>query len=162
MTSTGTRDGYTWQENEGDMAALLAANPDVVKGRYLAITATDSPFPFALPNGWRATGGILYTPRIEGIEALRPALFSGGCCDGQYRFPEAYVFDAPPALSPLCEDNVFVAGVGPKHVFRLSATDAMKDVTDLLWAQIAWMRPRAYIAAGEGRAYFITRNEGPA
>ena len=62
------------------------------------------------------------------------------------------------------------AGVGPERVFRfvtflgfrLSATDAMKDVTDLLWAQIAWMRPRAYVAAGEGRAYSITRNEAPA
>ena len=130
MTSTGTRDGYTWQEHEGDMAALLAANPDIVKG--------------PLPNGWRATDGIVYTPRIEAIEELRPALFSGGCCDGQYRFPEAYVFDAPPALSPLCEDNVFVAGIGPERVFRfaaflgfrLSATDAMKDVTDLLWTQL--------------------------
>lgn len=170
MTITGTRDGYTWQEREGDMAALLAADPDIVKDRYLAITATDSPFPFALPKGWRATGGILYTPRIEAIEELRPALFSGGCCDGQYRFPEAYVFDAPPALNPLCEDNVFVAGIGPERVFRfvaflgfrLSAADAMKDVTDLLWTQIAWMRPRAYIAAGEGQAYSITRNEAPA
>jgi hypothetical protein len=170
MTATGTRDGYTWQEHEGDMAALLAANPHVVEGLYLAITATDSPFQFPLPNGWRADGGILYTPRIETAEELRPALFSGGCCDGQYRFPEAYIFDDPITLSPLCEENVFEASVGPERVFRfvnflgfrLSATDAMKDITDLLWTQIAWMRPRAYIAAGEGRAYLVTRNEEPA
>ena len=79
------------------------------------------------------------------------------------------IFDTPTTLTPLYKKNVFEAGAGPERIFRfvnflsfrLSAMDSMKDGTFLLWTQIAWMRPRAYIATGEGRAYLVTRNEEP-
>lgn len=166
MTLTGTRGDYTWQESEGDMGSLLAAHPEVVERRYVVITHTDNAHPFPLPTGWHAEGGLFYTSRIERAEELHPALHTGGCCGGHFCFPEAYVFDAPVTLSELSVANVFEAGVSPERVFRfvtfvgfrLAVNHGMEVVTDLLWDQIAWIRPYAYIAAGDGRAYLVTRN----
>lgn len=152
--TTGVHGEISWIEADMSMGDLLAACPEIVLGRFVAITSADSGCT-ALPKEFGAM--------VNGLEDLRSTLFSGGCCDGHFMMPEAYVFDGPVALPPVCHGNVFELGVGPERVFpfvtflgfRLS-DPAMRDITGLLWTQMEWMRPKAYIAAADGRAYFAT------
>ena len=119
------------------MGDLLAACPEILLGKFVVITLTDS--------------GCTALQEVKGA--------IGGCCDGHLMMPEAYVFDGPVALPAVCHGNVFELGIGPERVFpfvtfmgfQLSDPE-MRDITDLLWAQMEWMRPRAYTAAADGRA----------
>jgi len=159
--TTGRRGNYDWLEVELPFEELLTRNFGIVEGKYLAITTANCCPTHGI---WQEEGGILYTPPISSVSDLRGVWFSEGCSGLAHPYNEGYVFDEPVKVPAVSQGNVFELGIGSGRVFcfvnflgfRLS-DESMKDVTDLFWSQLEWIRPAAYVASGEGRSYLVSR-----
>jgi len=129
---------------------VLQICPEVVFGKYVAITSFDSselvPTENEKASGWESRGRIAYSPKVQDIKSLpRDA------------YDEWYVFADPVDLgiSHLAE-NVFEVPQEQGHVsvfvnyggFALDRPD-LKDLATLFWQQIEWVRPQSYIADGD-------------
>jgi hypothetical protein len=108
---TGSRGGYHWLTTQHDFQILLERCPQLVMGKYLAVTSQDSgPLPLHLTDeekaaGWQSRNEIAYSPRIHSPPAVRR-----GGCDG---FDEWYAFDSPRDLGKIWRENVFEAPIAP-------------------------------------------------
>jgi hypothetical protein len=102
------------------MGDLLAACPEILLGKFVVITLTDS--------------GCTALQEVKGA--------IGGCCDGHLIMPEAYVFDGPVVLPPVRWKRV---RTGPKLPFA----STLPKRTELMLEQMEWMRPRAYLATAD-------------
>jgi hypothetical protein len=167
----GSHGDYQWLSMvDCDISTLLRLCPDVVFGKYLAVTSTDSG-PLRLSDqekndGWwtaqngrffRATSWsgpeyrddwkIAYSPRRTSIYGL-PNETHEECCAG---FDEWYVFEQPPKAT---EMEVFVNWGG----FRLYEPK-YQEWADRLWDQLSRLAVESYIADGTVFT-FATRNEG--
>src|SRR5262249_22245176 len=120
--------------------------PDIVLGKYVAITSIDSG-QFVLTDketeaGWQSRGRIAYSPKIQNIGDLRHAGWDGW-----------YVFDHPSELgtSHLAE-NIFEVPHEQGHVsvfvnYRLVLNQPeMKNLAHLFWQQIALIQPESFVA----------------
>ena len=72
--ATGSHGTYDWLTTELDLEELLRLCPELVFGKYLAVTSRDSG-PLNLTDserdaGWISRGGIAYSPQIESVEGL--------------------------------------------------------------------------------------------
>jgi hypothetical protein len=81
----GSHEGYDWLVSTDTLSDVLQVCPDVVLGKYIAVTSFDSG-PLVLNDeekatGWQTNNGIAYSPRIVRIEMLS--------CD---QYDEWYVF----------------------------------------------------------------------
>ena len=165
----GSHAEYQWLSTEpGNITTLLRSCPDVVLGKYLAVTSIDSGTlrltDQERADGWwtadagkvfRGTSGsppeyrddwkVAYSPRINSIEGL-PNETHDECCAG---FDEWYVFDQP---VPASEMETFVNWGG----FTLY-DPRYKWCADRLWEQLARLAPESYIADGTTFT-FATRN----
>jgi hypothetical protein len=157
---TGSHSGYLWlTTSEHDLDSLLRLCPQVVTGKYIAVTSLDSGPPNSdeISAGWQSRDKIAYSPRIESVENL-----AHGECGG---FDEWYVFDAPRNLGQsLLATNIFEANLGPGTVAVFVNygdfgfhTSGAQHFADLFWTQIEWIRPDSYIADGEF-LNFVTRD----
>lgn len=163
----GAYGDYQWLSMvDCDISTLLRLCPEVVLGKYLAITAIDSGT-LRLSNQERAEGWwtdeaakvftgtswsspeyrddwtVAYSPRLTSIHGL-----PNECCAG---FDEWYVFEQP---VPPGEMEVFVNWGG----FRLN-DPKYQWCANRLWEQLARLAPESYIAAGTVFT-FATRNKG--
>jgi hypothetical protein len=158
-TETGSGGGYFWLTSvDDDLDALLTSCPQVVLGRYLAVTSFDSGS--LLPNedqvlaGWENRAGIGFSPKIESVEKLPHDLYD-----------EWYAFKSPRVLRDLSDGNVFETSIEAGQVaafvnfggFSLHSPE-MKALADLFWMQLELIEPESFIADGS-LLNFVTRDE---
>jgi hypothetical protein len=161
---TGSRGAYRWlTTGQHDLHTLLDRCPQVVTGKFLAVTSQDSgDLTFTEEEklaGWESRNDIAYGPQVQS-----PLTIQHGKCGG---FDEWYVFDSPHDLGKIWRDNVFEAPITPDQVsvfvnfgtFELHNPD-VEDLTSIFWKQLDWIQPESYIADGFSFLTFVTREEG--
>ncbi len=145
MLTVGSQGPYEWLVTDQQFD-LLQVCPEVVLGKFIAITSIDSG-PFVPTDkekaaGWESRGQIAYSPKVEDVQSLPR--------DG---YDEWYMFRSPTDLgtSHLAE-NIFEVPQEQGHVsifvnycFALHRPE-MKDLAALFWKQIEWIRPESYMA----------------
>jgi hypothetical protein len=156
---TGSRGRYFWlTSTDDDLDYLLTSCPQVVLGRYLAVTSFDRGS--LVPNedeviaGWQSRAGIAYSPKIESVEKLPHDLYD-----------EWYVFKSPRDLGNLFQGNVFETSMREGQVaafvnfggFSLHSPE-MKDLAALFWMQLELIQPECFIADGS-LLNFVTSDE---
>jgi hypothetical protein len=100
MFRVGSQGGYEWLVTDENFD-LLELCPEIVLGKYVAVTSTDSgqlePTEKETAAGWQSRAKIAYSPKIENAEDLP--------CEG---WDEWYIFNTPTDLgtSHLAE-NIF-------------------------------------------------------
>ncbi len=155
MLTTGSHGLYEWLVTDQEFD-LLQVCPEVVLGKYIAITSIDSGA-LALSDGQKAAGWetrerIAYSPQIESVEDVPRA-----------GWDEWYIFDKPGDLgtSHLAE-NIFEVpqGSGNLSVFvNYCFTLHRPDVhVDLFWPQLLRIQPETYVADSEWLV-FVTLNK---
>ncbi len=162
----GSHGPYQWlTSDQENMNEILRQCPEIVLGRYAAITTYDSgdfrPTESDTAAGWESRNGIAYSRQIRTpadlpeCAKLEPAEL----------YQEWYLFGAPVDLGTTSRGNVFVTQPGPGRTLIFIGYTAlvlhepeMKELTDLFWMQLEALRPESYF--GEGRDYltFVTRN----
>lgn len=148
MLTFGSQGLYEWLVTDQQFD-LLQICPEVVLGKYIAITSIDSG-PFVPTDeekaaGWESRGQIAYSPKVETVESLLRA-----------DYDEWYIFASPTDLGRShVGENVFEVPHEQGHVsdfvnycFALHRPE-MKDLVTLFWQQIEWIRPDSYIADSE-------------
>jgi len=143
---TGTHGAYDWLVADRTLRDVLEACPELVVGKYLAITSFDSG-PLALSESeiaerWESRDGIAYSPRISRIDGLP----YDNCYD------EWYVLDAPRTIgireescsNPFEEHDPSVVFTPVNRHFSPNHED--QQVLELFWRQLDRIRPTSYIA----------------
>jgi len=144
--TAGVHGDYEWLASAHCIDDLLTFCPEIVLGKYLAVTSADSGhyFPTAeeLSAGWENRNGIAYSPKVEDVEALP-----------REGWDEWYVFDDPADLGGMAarESNPFVASLSPGEVYAFVNYDDLglhrpDSIASYFWKQFDWIRPRSYIA----------------
>ncbi len=145
MLTVGSEGPYEWLVTDQQFD-LMQACPEIVRGKYVAITSIDSgplvPTDKETAAGWQTRGKIAYSAKIESVEGLPRA-----------GWDEWYIFDNPTDLGTShLEENVFEVPQEHGHVsvfvnycFALHRPE-MKDLATLFWQQIARIRPESYVA----------------
>lgn len=132
------------------MGDLIRACPNVVLGRFAAITSFDSGAYFLgeaeKAAGWESRGGIAYSPKISDMSHLP-----------YDQFDEWYVFENAVELGELIPASTNLFSLGPRdrevcvfvnyQGFSLDAPET-EALTKIFWAQMDWIRPLAYIVDG--------------
>ena len=147
----GRHGEYDWLVTDKSLPELLQLCPEIILGKYLAITSCDSG-PLELNDeerlsGWESRHGIAYSPRIGAIEGLPH--------DG---WDEWYVFQRSADLGQLvpATTNIFEVPQRPGyvHAFVNFGTFPLRrpqgnTLLDLFWPQLDWIHPESYIGNGE-------------
>ena len=72
----GAHEPYKWLVTEHALEDVLSVCPELVMGKYVAITAADSgqlvPDCEQIAAGWKNSGGIAYSPKITSLNVLHP------------------------------------------------------------------------------------------
>jgi hypothetical protein len=157
MLAVGSEGLYEWLVTDQQFD-LLQVCPEVVLGKYVAITSIDSgslvPSEVEIAAGWQSRGNIGYSPKIQGAEEIPIA-----------GWDEWYIFDKPIDLgtSHLAE-NIFEVPQEQGHVsvfvnygFALQA-GGYKDISNLFWEQITRIHPESYVADND-YLNFVTMNK---
>lgn len=157
---TGSRDGYDWLVSSNTLDEVLQLCPEVVLGRYVAVTSFDSG-PLLLNDeeraaGWEVHSGIAYSPKIQRVEMMP-----------RDQFDEWYIFGDRVNLGQLVpsDRNVFESQMqqGQVHAFvnfggfALHRPD-VADLAPLFWEQLNWIHPESYLAEGD-YLIFVTANK---
>ena len=146
MFTLGSQGCYEWLVTDENFD-LLGLCPEIVLGKYVAITSIDSgqliPTNKNTAAGWQSRSKIAYSPKIENAQDLP----HGG-------WDEWYIFNTPTDLgtSHLAE-NIFEVPQEQGHVsvlvnygFALGPPERVHDLADLFWTQMARIRPESYVA----------------
>src|SRR5215467_264300 len=145
MLTIGSEGQYEWLVTDQQFD-LLELCPEVVIGKYVAITSIDSgvlvPIDKETASGWQTRGKIAYSPKIQNVEDVP-----------REGWDEWYIFDnlADLGTSHLSE-NVFETPKEHGHVdvfvnYRLALhLPEMKDLATPFWQQIELIRPESYVA----------------
>ena len=160
----GEHDGYRWFEivpETPGLERLAGALPEIVVGKYVAITSFDSgPLRLSseqLAKGWTSVADVAYSPQVQDPKDI-PA----------DQYDEWWIFDAPAKME---SSRMFINNTG----FRLSTPkDTVDDPTwdlaaqqhwagvqrgwqDELWKLVRENEPTSYLASN-GQLIFITRD----
>ena len=148
----GSHGGYDWLASEHTLDDLLGLCPEIVIGKYLAVTSFDSG-PLSLSNqekasGWESRKGIAYSPNIVGIDGRLP----------HDLYDEWYVFETQTDLGELADPaiNIFEQPIQSRRVhafvnfggFAFHRPE-VEGLTSLFWEQLDLLRPESYIADGD-------------
>lgn len=158
---SGEQGAFRWlTSREYDIDELLERCPQVVLGRYVAITSFDSgsliPSPDEVAEGWRSSGGIAYSPRIHDALAVP-----------HDQYDEWYVLDAPEDLGKVSDPFSPEATSSDKRLYVFvnygfapgdPVWEEERDMLLLFWHQIEEVRPVSYIADGDVLT-FVTRDQ---
>ena len=167
----GSREPYYWLTSTEDYGGtLLQTCPEIVIGRYVAITSTDSGILELTDSqtvaGWQNRGDIAYSPKICSIAEI-PHQGAGPDVPG---YDEFYVFDTPRALGERVQGNFFEEQFTPAPgrvvvfanwpAFVLSDPDpTVQSIVSLFWKQLERLQPESYIADGRDCLTFASRNQ---
>jgi hypothetical protein len=145
MLTVGSQGLYEWLVTNDDFK-LLELCPEIVVGKYLAISSLDSgefvPTDEEAAIGWRSRGRIAYSPKITNAQDVP----HGG-------WDEWYIFDSPADLGTShLADNIFDVPQEQGHVsvfvnygFALHPADRA-GLSNLFWPQIVRLRPESYVS----------------
>lgn len=145
MLTIGSQGLYEWLVTDQEFD-LLQRCPDVVLGKYIAITSIDSsqlvPTDEETAAGWESRGRVAYSPKVQKIKDLP-----------REGWDEWYIFHKPTDLGTShFGENVFEVPQEWGHVsvfvnYCLGLHQPeMKDLATLFWEQIARIRPESYVA----------------
>lgn len=145
MLTVGSQGAYEWLVTDRQFD-LLRNCPDVVLGKYIAITSFDSgplvPTDEEKAGGWESRSNIAYSPKIQDVASVPRDLYD-----------EWYIFDilADLGTSHLGE-NVFEVPQEQGHVsvlvnygFALHPPERA-SLANLFWPQMERIRPESYVA----------------
>jgi len=157
MFTVGSEGLYEWLVTDQQFD-LLQLCPDIVLGKYVAITSIDSgslvPTEKEMAAGWQSRGKIAYSPQIQSVAEVPSA-----------GWDEWYIFDMAVDLgtSDLGE-NIFEAPQEQGHIsvfvnycFALHQPE-MKKLATLFWLQMARIRPESYVADNDYLS-FVSMNK---
>jgi hypothetical protein len=146
MFAVGSQGAYEWLVTDENFD-LLELCPEIVLGKYVAITSIDSgqliPTDKEIAAGWQSRAKIAYSPKIESAQDLPHA-----------GWDEWYIFNTPTDLgtSHLAE-NIFEVPQEQGHIsvfvnygFALHPPERAHHLSDLFWPQMARIRPESYVA----------------
>jgi hypothetical protein len=146
MFTVGSQGSYEWLVTDENFD-LLELCPEIVLGKYVAVTSIDSgqlmPTDKETAAGWQSRAKIAYSPKIENSQDLPR--------DG---WDEWYIFTTPMDLgtSHLAE-NIFEVPQEQGHLsvlvnygFALHPPERARHLADLFWPQMARIRPESYVA----------------
>jgi hypothetical protein len=158
LLQAGSTNGYQWLVSTDTQLDVLECCPDVVLGKYVAITSFDSG-PLALTEaqrsaGWVSQGEIAYSPEIQHVNTVPQAYFS-----------EVYVFGAPTNLGVLADrnKNIFESEMKQGRVHAFVNFDfgfhdpGYADLSQMFWQQLGWMKAESYLAEND-YLIFVTAN----
>lgn len=142
----GAHDSYEWLVTEHALEDVLSICPDLVVGKYLAITAADSgplvPNSEQVAGGWMNAGGIAYSPKITSLKDLQP--------EG---WDEWFVFENKVNLGRIADgSNIFESPIKQEEVRRFVNYNLglhraeINSLATLFWKQIETIQPQVYIA----------------
>ena len=158
LLQTGSTNGYQWLVSTDRQFDVLECCPDIVLGKYVAITSFDSG-PLELTEGqrsagWVSQGEIAYSPEIQHVNIVPQAYFS-----------ESYVFGAPTNLGVLADPkrSIFESEMQQGQVHAFVNFDfgfhdpEYADVAQMFWQQLGWMKAESYLAEND-YLIFVTAN----
>lgn len=144
----GIHDEYEWLECEHCLDDLLSLCPEIVLGKFVAVTSVDSghyfPTQEELDAGRERRNGIAYSPRVKKVEILP-----------QEGYDEWYVFEERFDLGGMAarESNPFEASLGPGEVYAFVNFNNLglhlpdtQGIAPYFWKQFDWIRPLSYVA----------------
>jgi hypothetical protein len=150
MLHSGRHDGYRWlasHTNRDHLPGVLRSCPQLVLGKFVAITSFDSgpltPSQEELRAGWSFDGRIMYSPTITDPSVIP-----------HEQYDEWLIFSHETRQLP--ELQVFINFGG----FTLAETDPdhHREHRERLWSQLAHVSAESYLAEGD---YFLfaSKNE---
>jgi hypothetical protein len=109
MLTIGSQGLYEWLVTDENLD-LLQLCPEVVLGKYVAVTSVDSgqlvPTEKETAAGWQSRGKIAYSPKIENADELP-----------REGWDEWYIFKNPTDLgTSYLQENIFEVPRGPGHL----------------------------------------------
>jgi hypothetical protein len=150
VVEIGSRGVYRWLTTSREfLDPLLAACPQAVLNKHLAVTSLDSGLPVLnehqRASGWENRNGIAYSPKLQSVQDLPH--------DG---YDEWYIFQSPADLGQVWQGDVFDAPLrsGSVAVFVNFSGFSLHDpgmlpLFDLFWTQLELIRPESFIADGD-------------
>lgn len=158
LLQTGSTDRYQWLVSTDRRLDVLECCPEVVLGKYVAITSFDSG-PLQLTEGqrsagWVSRGEVAYSPTIQDVNIVPQTYFS-----------ELYVFGAPTNLGVLADPkkNIFESEMQQGQVHTFVNFDfgfhdpEYSDLAQMFWRQLGWMKAESYLAEND-YLIFVTAN----
>jgi hypothetical protein len=158
MLNVGSEGSYDWLVADQQFD-LLRLCPQIVLGKYVAITSIDSgefvPTEKEAAVGWQSRGKIAYSPQVQSIEEIPSA-----------GWDEWYIFDrlADLGVSHLAE-NIFEVPQEEGHLsvfvnycFALYPPEKAEKLASLFWPQIDRVRPESYVADND-HLTFVSANK---
>jgi hypothetical protein len=157
----GVHDEYQWLVCEHCLDDLLRLCPQIVLGKFVAVTSVDSghyfPTEEELGAGWERRNGIAYSPRVKNVEILPREGW-----DEWYVFEER--FDLGGMAAP--ESNPFEASLVPGEVYAFVNYSSVglhlphkRGIAPYFWKQFDWIRPRSYIAESGDYLFVISKDK---
>lgn len=148
MLAVGSQGAYEWLVTD-EQFDLLELCPEVVLGKYVAVTSIDSgqfvPTGEETAAGWLSLERIAYGPKIQHTEELP-----------REGWDEWYIFNGPADLGTShLGENIFEVPRGRGHLsvfvnyyFALHQPET-ECLAALFWQQMDWIRPESYVADSE-------------
>lgn len=153
MLTVGSQGIYEWLVTDENFD-LLQLCPEIVLGKYVAVTSIDSsqlvPTHKESGAGWQTRAKIAYSPKIENAQELP-----------HEGWDEWYIFNTPTDLgtSHLAE-NIFEVPQENGHVsvfvnygFTLHPPERSQTLAALFWEQLGRIRPESYVADNDYLTY---------
>jgi len=157
----GFEDGYEWIVATCSLGDLLSACPEIVMGRFVAVTAFDSG-PLVLTEdervkGWNSQLGVAYSPRVADVKTLP----FDNCYD------EWYIFDQHTEIGRIAEQgtNIFERRQTEDTLYRFVNyhlglhLEEQTPLSDLFWTQIRRLQPDAYVADCQSFVTVVSNNK---
>ncbi|HJT71812.1 MAG TPA: hypothetical protein VJ731_16555 [Terriglobales bacterium] len=157
MLTFGSQGSYQWIVTDNQRIDLLQICPEIVLGKYIAVTSIDSGA--LVPNdkekalGWKNQGDIAYSPRIERTEDLPREgwdewyVFANHAHLGTSHL-NGNIFEVPDEPGQV---RVFVNYCFGPHLAE------MNHLAILFWRQLERIRPESYLAENDYLT-FVTQN----
>lgn len=157
MLTVGSQGVYEWLVTDRQFD-LLQICPNVVLGKYIAITSFDSgsivPTEEERWAGWESRSNIAYSPKIQDVERVPRA-----------EYDEWYIFGSPVDLGTShLKENVFEVPQEQGHVsvlvnygFALHPPERA-SLAYLFWPQIERIRPESYVGDNDYLT-FVSANQ---
>jgi hypothetical protein len=145
MLTVGSQGVYQWLVTD-ERFDLLQLCPEVVLGKYVAVTSIDSSELVPTDNetvaGWQSHEKIAYSPKIQHAKELP-----------REGWDEWYIFNDPTDLGTShLQENIFEVprerghlSVFVNYCFALHQPE-MESIAILFWQQMHWVRPESYVA----------------
>jgi|SRR5581483_1112077 len=165
----GVHASYHWLTSTEDYGGtLLRLFPEIVVGRYVAVTCIDGGIlrlgESQRATGWESRAGIAYSRKIHSAAEITHQV-DGPDAPG---YDEFYVFEDTCDLGERVQGNIFLEAFAPAAgrtaVFVTWASfvlhdssPSVKSLVDLFWPQLERLKPESYIADGNQCLTVVTK-----